>query len=398
MSFDEVGAATAALTKGGISTAESVTGLRAAMSAVLGPSEAAQKLAKQLGIEFNVAGLKSKGFAGFMEGVIAKTGGSEEALQKLFSSIEATGIAMAFSGSAGRFLAENLELMGKKAGATDVAFGKLSKGMDERLNVAMGRLGVHAINFGNALLTAGVPAMEAFASAMDIMADNSDVLMSVMTGMIATQIPGMIAGIGSLSKILTLATGAARALSVAVAIAGGPFGILAGIVAATAGYFLLFREEAEKVPTPIEESKKALDALNLAMGKFSTDYAPSAATEALTAANAYVALADSIHNTAIEQVALMRTELGILAAQKVAGTNFFADRQAELMADDMKEAVQELARAELALEVARSRRIRTAKHIMASDGAMAKAQKELNSTIEVTVKGVANLGGALTKT
>lgn len=51
--FDQLAGAVSALTKGGISTRESITGVRAILAAVAKPTSEAQKMAHQLGIEFN---------------------------------------------------------------------------------------------------------------------------------------------------------------------------------------------------------------------------------------------------------------------------------------------------------------------------------------------------------
>lgn len=160
VSFDEVAAATAALTKGGINTAEAVTGLRAAMTSVLGPSKQASDLAKDLGINFSASGLEAKGFAGFMAEVVEKTGGSSTAMQTLFGSVEATTVALAMSGEAGGFLTEILADMGVKAGATNEAFEKMSATFDQRINRAMAALADIGLILGNALLSVLVPALE----------------------------------------------------------------------------------------------------------------------------------------------------------------------------------------------------------------------------------------------
>jgi TP901 family phage tail tape measure protein len=172
VSFDETAAAVAALTKGGISTAESVTGLRAAMTAVLGPSAEAQKLAAKLGIDFSAAGLKAKGFAGFMADVVQKTGGSATAMQQLFSSVEGTTVALSFAGQGGVSLNEIMGQMEQKAGQTSAAFDKMAAGFDARLNKAMSAAGVLLIGLGNALLTVLVPALEALVAGATFVADS----------------------------------------------------------------------------------------------------------------------------------------------------------------------------------------------------------------------------------
>lgn len=126
VSFDELVAGVSALTKGGISTTEAVTGVRAVLAAVAKPTTEAAKLAKALGLEFNAAALQSKGFAGFLQDIVAKTGGSTDALSQLFGGVEALVPIMALSGQAGKDFTAILEQMGIKAGATEEAFTKMA--------------------------------------------------------------------------------------------------------------------------------------------------------------------------------------------------------------------------------------------------------------------------------
>lgn len=169
--FDDVAAATAALTKGGINTAESVTGINAALTAVIGPTKAATDLAESLGLEFNSAALESKGFAGFMADVVEATGGSADQMRELFGSTEATKVALALAGTAGQDMANILEDMGNKAGETETAFTKMSRDMDQRLKVVGSRFADLQLSVGQALLTVLVPVMEKAADAAEFFAN-----------------------------------------------------------------------------------------------------------------------------------------------------------------------------------------------------------------------------------
>ena len=72
VSFDELTASVSALTKGGISTQESITGIRAVLAAVAKPTKEAADLSAELGIQFDAAGLQAKGFQGFLEDLAAE--------------------------------------------------------------------------------------------------------------------------------------------------------------------------------------------------------------------------------------------------------------------------------------------------------------------------------------
>ena len=89
VSYEELLAATVGLTKAGISTSETMSSLKAAFANIAKPSKEAQDAAKDLGIDFSIAALKSKGLAGFLEELTKKAGGSAEAQTALFGSVEA---------------------------------------------------------------------------------------------------------------------------------------------------------------------------------------------------------------------------------------------------------------------------------------------------------------------
>ena len=162
ISFDELTASTAALTKGGVSTSVAMTGLRAILATVAKPSKEATDLAAELGIEFNSAGLKAKGLAGFMEELKAKTGGSSDAMATLFGGVEALVPALALSGKAGQDLALIMEQMAVKAGATDEAAGKMAKTFAFQFGKALANVNDIVLTFGGIIQSTLLPALTFF--------------------------------------------------------------------------------------------------------------------------------------------------------------------------------------------------------------------------------------------
>lgn len=123
--LEELLSATATLTAGGQSTSESMNAIKAALSSVIKPSSEAQDMAKSLGLQFDATALKSKGLAGFLAEVQAKTGGNIETMGKLFGSVEGLNGVMTLTGAGADKFAATLEAMSGKAGATDVAVAKM---------------------------------------------------------------------------------------------------------------------------------------------------------------------------------------------------------------------------------------------------------------------------------
>ena len=89
ISFEELLAATSAVTLQGISTSEAMTGLSATLANVVKPTADAIAEAERLGLEFNQTALQSQGLSGFLNDIIVAADGNKESLTKLFGSIEA---------------------------------------------------------------------------------------------------------------------------------------------------------------------------------------------------------------------------------------------------------------------------------------------------------------------
>lgn len=127
LSFKEMAAAIATITaETGTSTPEAITGIRAAITALLKPTKEAQEVAAGLGIEFNAAALESKGFAGVLADVAEATGGNTETIAKLFGSVEALAPVLALTGNAADAFADNLVKFNNNAGASANAAGELA--------------------------------------------------------------------------------------------------------------------------------------------------------------------------------------------------------------------------------------------------------------------------------
>ncbi len=159
--IDQVLSATSALTLGGLKTAEAVTSLRGVFSAVMKPTAEATKVAKELGIQFDVAGLKSLGLSGFLAQVAEKTGGNQEQMAQLFGSVEALSGVLALTGGQAGSFNNILGQMQTSLGATDEAYAKVeaTSGMAfDRAKVALEEM---KVSIGSAL----APVVEGLAAA-----------------------------------------------------------------------------------------------------------------------------------------------------------------------------------------------------------------------------------------
>jgi len=122
--FEEVAAAFATLTKGGVGAAEAATAINQAILTIIQPSEEAAEYAESLGIEFNAAALASKGLAGVMEDVYQATGGNIEAMATLFNNVRALKGALGLTRNEMADYNSDLEAMSTASGAAERAFEK----------------------------------------------------------------------------------------------------------------------------------------------------------------------------------------------------------------------------------------------------------------------------------
>lgn len=147
VSVDELLSAVAALTANGINTASSMTGLKAALSNIITPSDSAAKAAKKMGIDFSASALKAKGLSGFMADIQAATNGDSEAMAQLFGSVEALNSVLVLTGNGSKLFNETLDEMAVNTTALDNAYEVMTKGLDASLAKLKNSAKIFGINF-----------------------------------------------------------------------------------------------------------------------------------------------------------------------------------------------------------------------------------------------------------
>ncbi len=111
-----------AVTKGGISTDEAATGLKAIFTSILKPSKDAQEAASRLGLSFDATALQAKGLVQFLIDVAKATGGSIEQMTALFPNIRALGPALALAAKDARLLRDGIASFEDVSGSAGRAF------------------------------------------------------------------------------------------------------------------------------------------------------------------------------------------------------------------------------------------------------------------------------------
>lgn len=120
VSFEEVGAALATMTRAGLQMDIAATALRGVLNTFLSPTEEATEAAKQFGLEINVATLRSEGLLGILGKL--KNANAEQ-IAAIIPNVRAmTGFAAALQDAEG--MARDYEFMLSATGQAQEAFGK----------------------------------------------------------------------------------------------------------------------------------------------------------------------------------------------------------------------------------------------------------------------------------
>lgn len=152
VSFQEVSAALSALTVVGVKTDEAITGLKQLFMSVLKPSKQAKDAAKEMGLEFTTAALKSKGLSEFLGDVIEATGAESEELAKLFPNARAITAILPLATNAADKFHNVLDIMNTKTGALNSAVDQMNRSFSRQVKTIGTRLKNAYIGLGEVLI------------------------------------------------------------------------------------------------------------------------------------------------------------------------------------------------------------------------------------------------------
>lgn len=204
ISLEEVSAGYALLTAKGVPAAQAATQMRAAISALLTPNVALNKVQKETGINFAELA-KAKGLSVALEELRKATGGNAEAFAKALGSVEAYQFSLAVTGENAEAMATQIEETSEVSGlAADQATEKMKSSVEQGKRWAA-TLNTLAQDFGGA----------ASAAAPFLMALNA--LFPALRGLIspAKLLGGLLGGLGGrfakgLGGVLSSALGGAE--------------------------------------------------------------------------------------------------------------------------------------------------------------------------------------------
>ncbi len=326
VSFQEVAAATAALTKSGQHTATAMQGLRAILAQVAKPSKEAAELAAALGIQFNVASVKALGFAGFLQMLREKTHGNTEQLALLMGGVEALLPAMTLTGTAAKDFADSLERVNSSSGKAEDAFSRMMDTPEAKLKRLGAAIDDAKVSLGNMFVSAAGPAAESLVRNFDAITSAASTLAKAMVVLTAARVASWASdwAKGLASKLVALNASRAATLQSALAEAGYAQkhgeSARAALLAASASLELRAARLAETAqlegPYTVAHTRAAIAANALAQAKVKEALATQGASVASRAGAGALALFGGPVGAAIAAVTALTMIFSALSARQ----------------------------------------------------------------------------------
>jgi len=244
VSFEEVSAALATMTKQGIPTSVATTQLRQAMVALQKPTKEMNEVIQGLGFESGQAMVKEIGLASTLNKLKDSTAGSNEQLMTMFGSVEAGSAILALTGKNADMFAADLEAMANSAGAATGAFEEMEKGTGRQMAKLKASFQDISISIGSVLLPVLSSIIEKIKPVIEIvrnwMAENPGLTKTIV--LIVGAIGALLLVLGPLLMILPGIISMLPILGAAFAILTGPVGlIIAAVIALIAVGVLLWK-------------------------------------------------------------------------------------------------------------------------------------------------------------
>jgi len=166
--LEELLGSIAQLTKGGLSTSESVTAIRSALSAFMSPAESANDLLGEQANLLSASAIKSKGLIASLSDLTKAIGSDEAALAKLLGRQEAVLAATALVGAQMGKTQQTIADVGASTGETERAFAKMTDTFSAQTQKFSLQVEKALLGIGEELLPSVTEGMKALNAAMSL--------------------------------------------------------------------------------------------------------------------------------------------------------------------------------------------------------------------------------------
>lgn len=168
VSFDEVGAAFAALSRTGTNAAEAATQIRGIFSSLLKPTTDAEEALTEMGLSSAELRkqLKEKGLLSTLQTLKENFDGNDTAAQRVFGNVRALSGIMDLLGANAGTTNQIFERMTNSLGATETAFGELSESAEFKLRKAINETKNSFMETGQVVLESLLPHLQDLAKSI----------------------------------------------------------------------------------------------------------------------------------------------------------------------------------------------------------------------------------------
>ena len=151
--FEQLAAALATLSKGGMNAEMSTTALRSMLMQVMKPADESRAYAEQLGLAFDTEAVAAKGLVPWLKEIQEKTKGNSRAIAKLFPDVRGLNAVLALSGAQWEEFARIMDVTTNQSmGASQEAFDKITETAAAQEQLLRNRLKNAWIDLGQGIL------------------------------------------------------------------------------------------------------------------------------------------------------------------------------------------------------------------------------------------------------
>ena len=174
VSFEQLSAAISTLTAKGMETSEAITAVKGVITSIADPSKEAAEAAKQMGLDFSVAALKSEGLEAILQKVMAATGGDADKTKLLFGEVRALNGVLQLTGDGMTFFNDALQKIGNSTGSAEAAYKKMSATFDAQSQMLINSAKVLMVEVGTRMEEVAGKYAGAFATLIKAVAQGID--------------------------------------------------------------------------------------------------------------------------------------------------------------------------------------------------------------------------------
>ncbi|ETA66365.1 phage tail tape measure protein [Haloechinothrix halophila] len=231
VSFDQVGAAAAVLSKTGLNAAEATTAVRQIMQSLIKPTVQGKKELKKVGLTYEDLRkqVKEKGLFKTLMTLRDAFGDNTEALSKVIPQVEGFAGVLAITGKGSKEAKKTFKELSDATGATRKAFAVASETGANRFKTALGKVQANAVKLGQVLLPVGTAIVTMFGDMVNMVANLPGPVLKVVgvfAVLLATLGPLLVV-IGKAIKLVFAFRAGILATSAAAAASKGPLALFA---------------------------------------------------------------------------------------------------------------------------------------------------------------------------